>query len=129
MNRVVIARRAVHTSTTAAHKWHVCRGRAYRGTAGGSMKFWDASAIVPLLVVETQTRQLLSIVAKDSAMLGLAAALKQIMSRLRFIDKLAWISYAQTANLGLLTYCVDIQASLPRYLELASPVVEVFKVH
>ena len=33
------------------------------------MKFWDASAIVPLLVVEPQTRQLLSIVAKESAML------------------------------------------------------------
>ena len=33
------------------------------------MKFWDASAIVPLLVVEPQTRQLLSIAAKDSAML------------------------------------------------------------
>jgi len=31
------------------------------------MKFWDASAIVPLLVVETQTRQLQSIAAKDSA--------------------------------------------------------------
>ena len=33
------------------------------------MKFWDASAIVPLLVVATQTRQLQSIAAKDSAML------------------------------------------------------------
>jgi predicted nucleic acid-binding protein len=33
------------------------------------MKFWDASAIVPLLVVETQTQQLQSIAAKDSAML------------------------------------------------------------
>jgi predicted nucleic acid-binding protein len=33
------------------------------------MKFWDASAIVPLLVAETQTRQLLSIAAKDSVML------------------------------------------------------------
>jgi hypothetical protein len=35
---------------------------------GGSMIFWDASAIVPLLVIETQTRQLQSIAAKDSAM-------------------------------------------------------------
>ena len=33
------------------------------------MKFWDASAIVPLLVVEAPTRQLQSIAAKDSAML------------------------------------------------------------
>jgi hypothetical protein len=33
------------------------------------MKFWHASATVPLLVVETQTRQLQSIAAKDSAML------------------------------------------------------------
>jgi hypothetical protein len=33
------------------------------------MKFWDASAIVPLLVLETQTRQLQSMAAKDSAML------------------------------------------------------------
>ena len=32
------------------------------------MKFWKASAIVPLLVVEIQTRQLQSIAAKDSAM-------------------------------------------------------------
>jgi predicted nucleic acid-binding protein len=33
------------------------------------MKFWDASAIVPLLVLETQTRQLQSMAAKDSSML------------------------------------------------------------
>lgn len=33
------------------------------------MKFWDASAIVPLLVVETPTQQLQSIAAKDPAML------------------------------------------------------------
>jgi len=33
------------------------------------MKFWDASAIVPLLVVETPTRRLQSIAAKDPAML------------------------------------------------------------
>ena len=33
------------------------------------MKFWDASAIVPLLVLEKQTRQLQSMAAKDSAML------------------------------------------------------------
>jgi len=33
------------------------------------MKFWDASAIVPLLVFETETQQLQSIAAKDSAML------------------------------------------------------------
>ena len=33
------------------------------------MIFWDASAIVPLLALETQTRQLQSMAAKDSAML------------------------------------------------------------
>jgi hypothetical protein len=33
------------------------------------MKFWDASAIVPLLVLETQIRQLQSMAAKDSSML------------------------------------------------------------
>ena len=33
------------------------------------MKFRDASAIAPLLVAETQTKQLQSIAAKDSAML------------------------------------------------------------
>ena len=33
------------------------------------MKFWDASAVVPLLVNETLSRKLQSIVAKDSAML------------------------------------------------------------
>ena len=33
------------------------------------MKFWDASAIVPLLVNETLSRNLQSILAKDSSML------------------------------------------------------------
>jgi uncharacterized protein len=33
------------------------------------VKFWDASAIVPLLVAEQATRQLQAIAAKDSAML------------------------------------------------------------
>ena len=33
------------------------------------MKFWDASAIVPLLVNETLSRNLQSVAAKDSAML------------------------------------------------------------
>jgi uncharacterized protein len=33
------------------------------------VKFWDASAVVPLLVNETLSRKLQSIVAKDSAML------------------------------------------------------------
>jgi hypothetical protein len=47
----------------------VHRGIAHRGQATGSMKFWDASAIVPLLVFETQTQQPLSIAAKDSVML------------------------------------------------------------
>lgn len=32
------------------------------------MKFWDASAIVPLLVVETSSQRLQSILAQDSAM-------------------------------------------------------------
>ena len=33
------------------------------------MKFWDASAIVPLLVAEESTRRLQALAAKDSAML------------------------------------------------------------
>ncbi len=33
------------------------------------MKFWDASAIVPLLVAEASTRPLQALAAKDSAML------------------------------------------------------------
>ena len=33
------------------------------------MRFWDASAIVPLLVAEPSTRQLQSLAAKDPAML------------------------------------------------------------
>lgn len=33
------------------------------------MKFWDASAIVPLLVTEPSTRRLQALAAKDSAML------------------------------------------------------------
>jgi predicted nucleic acid-binding protein len=33
------------------------------------VKFWDASAIVPLLVVETSSRRLQSLAMKDSAML------------------------------------------------------------
>lgn len=33
------------------------------------MKFWDASAIVPLLVLETSSRHLQSLAAKESAML------------------------------------------------------------
>ena len=33
------------------------------------MKFWDASAIVPLLVAEEMTRRLQALAAKDSAML------------------------------------------------------------
>ena len=33
------------------------------------MKFWDASAIVPLLVAEGSTRRLQALAAKDSAML------------------------------------------------------------
>ena len=33
------------------------------------MKFWDASAIVPLLVAEESTRRLQELAAKDSAML------------------------------------------------------------
>ena len=33
------------------------------------MKFWDASAIVPLLVAEESTRRLQAVAAKDSAML------------------------------------------------------------
>lgn len=33
------------------------------------MKFWDASAVVPLLVTEASTRQLQALAAKDPAML------------------------------------------------------------
>ena len=33
------------------------------------MKFWDASAIVPLLVAEESTRRLQTLAAEDSAML------------------------------------------------------------
>jgi predicted nucleic acid-binding protein len=33
------------------------------------MRFWDASAIVPLLMVETSTRQLQALAAEDPAML------------------------------------------------------------
>jgi predicted nucleic acid-binding protein len=33
------------------------------------MRFWDASAIVPLLMIEAATRQVQALVAKDSAML------------------------------------------------------------
>ena len=33
------------------------------------MKFWDASAIVPLLVTEASTRRLQALAAKDSSML------------------------------------------------------------
>lgn len=33
------------------------------------MKFWDASAVVPLLVMETSSRHLRSLAAKESAML------------------------------------------------------------
>ena len=33
------------------------------------MRFWDASAIVPLLVAEASTRRLQALAAKDSAML------------------------------------------------------------
>ena len=33
------------------------------------MKFWDASAIVPLLVTEELTRRLQAVAVKDSAML------------------------------------------------------------
>jgi len=33
------------------------------------MRFWDASAIVPLLVTETRTRTLQALAARDSAML------------------------------------------------------------
>lgn len=32
------------------------------------MKFWDASAIVPLIVAEESTRRLQALAAKDSAM-------------------------------------------------------------
>jgi predicted nucleic acid-binding protein len=33
------------------------------------MRFWDASAIVPLLVTDVSTRQMLALASKDSAML------------------------------------------------------------
>lgn len=64
------------------------------------MKFWDASAIVPLLVVENRTPQLQLIAAKDSAMLvwwGSAIECNSALSRRQREGALN----AQTAALAL----------------------------
>lgn len=51
------------------------------------MKFWDASAIVPLLVAEEATRQLQAIAAQDSAMLVWWGSVVECISALARLER------------------------------------------
>jgi predicted nucleic acid-binding protein len=51
------------------------------------VKFWDASAIVPLLVAEELTRRLQALAAKDSAMLVWWGSLVECISALARLER------------------------------------------
>ncbi len=51
------------------------------------MKFWDASAIVPLLVAEESTRPLQALAAKDSAMLVWWGSVVECISTLARLER------------------------------------------
>lgn len=51
------------------------------------MKFWDASAIVPLLVVEESTARLQALAAKDSAMLVWWGSVVECISALARLER------------------------------------------
>ena len=51
------------------------------------MKFWDASAVVPLLIAEESTRRLQALTAKDSAMLVWWASAVECVSALARLER------------------------------------------
>jgi uncharacterized protein len=51
------------------------------------VKFWDASAVVPLLIAEQSTRRLQSLAAKDSAMLVWWASAVECISALARLER------------------------------------------
>ena len=51
------------------------------------MKFWDASAVVPLLIAEESTRRLQALAAKDSAMLVWWASAVECISALARLER------------------------------------------
>jgi hypothetical protein len=51
------------------------------------VKFWDASAVVPLLIAEQSTRRLQSLAAKDSAMLVWWASAVECISSLARLER------------------------------------------
>ena len=51
------------------------------------MKFWDASAIVPLLVAEESTRRLQALAAKDAAMLAWWGSAVECISALARLER------------------------------------------
>ncbi len=51
------------------------------------MKFWDASAIVPLMVAEESTRRLQALAAKDAAMLVWWGSVVECISALASLER------------------------------------------
>jgi len=51
------------------------------------VKFWDASAVVPLLIAEESTRRLQALAAKDSAMLVWWASAVECISALARLER------------------------------------------
>jgi predicted nucleic acid-binding protein len=54
---------------------------------GKPVKFWDASAVVPLLIAEESTRRLQALAAKDSAMLVWWASAVECISALARLER------------------------------------------
>ena len=72
------------------------------------MRFWDASAIVPLLVAEPSTRRLQALAEKDSAMLVWWGSMIECVSALARLERDAALDVnAMTVALDRLRQLVD----------------------
>ena len=58
------------------------------------MKFWDASAVVPLLIAEESSRRLQALAAKDSAMLVWWASAVECISALARLERVGALNPA-----------------------------------